>query len=592
MAKSKTKSSNTHDKQIGIETLKLMKESGYNYRERRHADWDENYTLGRDKVTINRLLQRQSVNLPMMKLTLKTLLKDYDDMPVVYFENLDNDKDAEIFKNEYWKHTGEINNFELQDIVDKKQEFYFGRTFDQWQVVDGKIKMTVTDPMDMLVDRYMDPFNLHTSRFLIHQHIFMALSDLEKNTDYDRQAIKDIKAFYATDLGLLKATDNLGALQARNQKMADMGVSDIDSPVLGETYVELTMYFTYDKKSGSDEEELFLKVTCDDKELLLDKPLEEIIGETPDHYWRTHYPYVSWAGDVERQDFWSDGTADMVRTPNKILNAWFSQLVENRSLKNLNMNLFDSSIEGFSPQTWQPIAWGMYGVPVPQGKRMEDVFKQLTVSDLSESLDEMQFVITMIEKGTGATATEQGAKTAGQVTLGEVQLALGQAKERIKGMSKFYTKAWKDRGTIFIKLLEASGDKIDAVKIYKKGRNTSNIYSREIGPNDWKSKEGYRCEVWDQAEKEAENTDSLNKLNAAKTIMPTNLALTEIYNRKILEFSALEPDDINRVLEEEKVKQDQMMMATGGASALPPQQMPQQGGVPPAVAVNNQIAPQ
>src|SRR3989304_4345798 len=115
-----------------LEVLRLNKESGYNYRERRHEDWTENYTLGRDKVTINRLTQRQSVNLPLMKLTLKTLLKDYDDMPVLEFENLDNDKQAEIFKNEHWKYTGEINGFELQDIVDKKQEFYFGRTFDQW----------------------------------------------------------------------------------------------------------------------------------------------------------------------------------------------------------------------------------------------------------------------------------------------------------------------------------------------------------------------------------------------------------------------------------------------------------------------------
>src|SRR3990167_5682476 len=170
-----------------LERLRLYKESGYNYRERRHEDWTENYTLGRDKVTINRLTQRQSVNLPLMKLTLKTLLKDYDDMPVLYFENLDNDKMAELFKNEYWKHTGEINNFELQDIVDKKQEFYYGRTFDQWQVVDGKVKMTVQDPMDLLVDRYMNPFDIHSSRFLIHTHIFETISEIEKNPDYDKK---------------------------------------------------------------------------------------------------------------------------------------------------------------------------------------------------------------------------------------------------------------------------------------------------------------------------------------------------------------------------------------------------------------------
>ena len=102
-----------------LETLKLNKKSGYNYRKRRQDDWLENYTLSRDKVTINRLTQRQSVNLPLMKMVIKTIIKDVDDLPVLYFENLDNDKQAELFKNEYWKLTGEDNKFELQDIIDK-----------------------------------------------------------------------------------------------------------------------------------------------------------------------------------------------------------------------------------------------------------------------------------------------------------------------------------------------------------------------------------------------------------------------------------------------------------------------------------------
>ena len=132
-----------------LQQLLNNKENGYKYRERREAEWTENYTLYRDKVTINRLTQRQSVNIPLMKQTIRTLLKDVDDMPVVFFENLDNDKEAEVFQNEYWKLTGEENRFELQDIVDKRQVFLFGRSFTQWQIVDGKVKMTVQDPIDI-----------------------------------------------------------------------------------------------------------------------------------------------------------------------------------------------------------------------------------------------------------------------------------------------------------------------------------------------------------------------------------------------------------------------------------------------------------
>jgi len=569
-----------------LEVLRLNTESGFNYRERRHSDWLENYTLGRDKVTTNRLTNRQSVNLPLMKLTLKTLLKDMDDMPVLEFEELGNKKDKEVFYNEYWKYTGEQNSFELQDIVDKKQEFYFGRTFDQWQIVDGKVKMIVQDPMDLLVDRFMNPFDLHSSRFLVHTHIFEPLSALEKNKDYDQEAVKKLSLWHASDQGLLKAKANLQMLSDKNQKLSEMGVPDVDQPILGETYVELTLHFVYDTKKESTEEELFLKISVDDMQIIMRKPLEEVIGVTKDHFWKNHYPYVTWAGDLERQDFWSDGTGDMVRTPNKVANTWFSQLVENRTLKNLNMNLFDSSIEGFVPQTWQPQAWGMYGIPVPSGGKIDDVFKQMPVQDLSESLDEMNFLLTMLEKGTGATQTLQGVKSQQQVTLGEVQLTLGEAKERVKGMSKFYTQAWKDRGLIFIKLLEAAGDKIDAVKVYKKGRNTDNIYEREISPADWKSDAGYRCKVWSQDEKNAESQDSLQKMNAAKTVMPDNPVVDTVYKRKVLEFSDFTPDELNDAMKYEEEKRQMMLQQAQMGIAQPEQPGQPVGAQPPPLPMS------
>ena len=560
-----------------LEMLRLNKKSGYNYRERRQEDWLENYTLYRDKVTVNRLTQRQSVNIPLMKQTVRTLLKDVDDMPVLFFDNLDNNKDAEIFQNEYWKHTGEINHFELQDIVDKRQMFLFGRSFDQWQIIDGKIKMTVQDPHDILVSRFTDPTDLNTSRFLIHTHIFEPLSSIEKNKMYDKTAVRRLKKFYATKQGLMKAGNNEDMLVEKNRKMSEMGVSDINDPVLGETYVETTLHFVYRDSEKGAEEQLFLYVEADDMEILMKEPLEKVIGKTKDNHWQNHFPYNSWADDVERQDFWSDAIADVVRTPNKVLNSWFSQLVENRTLRNFGMHYYDSTKEGFDPSTNQPVPFGWYGVP---GKPSE-VIQKVDIPDLSESLDEMTFLLTMIEKATGATATQQGVQTDRQVTLGEVQLALGEAKERIKGMSKFYTPAWKNRGTIFLKLIEAGADKIDAVKLHKKGRITNNIYAREFGPKDWMTESGYSTRVWSQDEKNTKDTDSIQKMNVAKSVMPYNTKLAEVYNRKLLEFADLPPDDINEIMEMEQQNiQMQSAMAEQGIDPkldpkLQPQRQPQ-----------------
>lgn len=548
--------------------LRNNKLSGYNYRYRRKFDWDENYELYRDKVIVNRLTQRQSVNMPLMKSSIRTLLKDVDDMPLLYFENLDNDKEAELFKNEYWKKTVEHNNMELQDIVDKRQVFLYGRSVDQWQVIDGWVKQTVQDPYDILISRYVDPYNIHSSRFLIHTNIFVPLSTLRLNKDYDQQAVKDMEDYYATQQGLIRSSENQRLFIEKNQRLADMGVQDIYNPILGETYIMLTLHFVW-KESEIDangdiqdlEPQIYMYTEADNMRILMKKPLEAVMGVTSDHYWRTHFPYTSWADDMERQDFWSDGVADIIRTPNKVLNSWFSQLVENRTLKNFSMNIYNSNLEGFTPQSWEPKPWGWYGVPVPPNTDLKAIYQPMPVGDLSDSLEEMNFITSMIQEASGATATQQGGNTPTQVTLGEVQLMLGEAKQRIKGMSKFYTKAWEDRGMMFLKLVEAAHGQLEDCTIYKKGLNSSAIFKREISPKDWMTPSGYGVKVWSQDEKTAMDTDALNKLNAVKANMPGNMKLQEIYDRKLLEFADLKPDEVNDVMKEEQDMQQNQQKA-------------------------------
>jgi hypothetical protein len=568
-----------------LEMLKANKESGYNYRERRQDQWTENYLLYRDKVIVNRLTQRQSVNIPLMKMFLRSLLKDVDDIPVIRFENLDNDKQKEIFQNEYWKVVGDQdhNKFSLMDIVDKRQVFHYGRSFIQWQIVNGMIKATVQDPQDILVSRFMDPIDLNTSRFLTHTHIFVPLSSLKNNPDYDQQAVAEMEQFYASEMGIVKAESNAQMMTEKNKKMEEMGVLDVAKPVLGETYVELSLNFVFrdheSRKGQVFDDQFFLYVDCDDMRILMKKPLEEVIGGTKDNWWQTHLPYDTWADDLEKQDFWSDGVADIIRTPNKVINSFYSQMVENRTLRNFGMHYFDTTAgDGtFQPQTFNPVPWGWYGVP---GKP-QDVLQKIEIPDLSESLDEMNFIIETTEKATGATPTQQGAQTERQITLGEVQLALGEAKERIKGMSKFYVPVWQERGTMFLKLIEAAPNKLDAVKIYKKGRNTDDIFTKEISSSDWMTESGYRVRIWSQDEKDTHDTQGLQKMNAAIATMPGNPKLLETYQRKLLEWADLPPDDVNEIIEFEKQK----LLAPPIPGAIPGAGPQPAGSAPPVQPV-------
>lgn len=568
--------------------LRNNKETGYNYRRRRQEDWFENYTLYRDKVIVNRLTQRQSVNLPLMKSKIRTALTNVDDFPVIYFQNLDNDKQLELLKNEYWKYVVEKNNLEIQDLVDKRQVFLFGRSFMQLQVIDGMPTWTVQDPQDILVDRFADPFNLHSSRFLTHLHIFRPLSSLKYNPDYDQKAVADMEKWFQNRLGIVKANQNSKMLVEKNRKLAAMGVPDIQSPILGETYVELSLNFVYrddekDKNGKKMPPQIFLYVDCENYRILTKKPLEEIMGVTADNYWRNHYPYSTWADDLERQDFWSDGIADIIRVPNNVLNAWFSQMVENRTLQNMNMKYYDATIEGYTPPTNQPLVpGGWYPVPGDPSK----VFQSVEVNPLTDSLEEMNFIIGVVDNATGITPTKEGGQPEGQVTLGAVQLSLMQANDRIKGMSKFYTPAWKERGEMFDKLLEGSGDKLNTITVFKEGRNTSNVFSREIDPIMLMTKNGYRVKVWSQDEKDAQDVQQLNALNAAVVNIPNNPKLTEVYQRKILEWAKLTPDQINQIMALEQEKRDAVVNAMaqnggmGGSPLLGPGGGPSGGASP------------
>ena len=567
---------------LELTMLNNNKRTGFNYREPRHEPWREIYELYNDKVTINRLTQRQSVDVPLMKTTLRTLLKDIDDMPVIQFENLNNDKQAEVFQNEYWDKTLKDNNAEIQDVVDKKQDFFFGRTFDSWQIEDGRIIFDIEDPEDILVDRYVNPYNLNSSRFLIHTHIFKPLSSLKRNKEYDQKEVAKLEEFFKSKLGIIKAKDNENSLQEKNKKLAEMGITDMDDPVLGETYVELTMHDVFrdkgtkwkdnidGKEYTTEEDQIIHFVEAEEQTTLMKKPQEKIIGVTKDHWWRDHYRYHSWGDDVDKQYFWTGGMGDIVLVPNKVLNTFFSQEVERRTLSNFGMHYYDASIkaEGFMPNTFNPVPWGWYPVP---GKPA-DVLMKVDMGGEPGTVEYNEYITQFVEKATGATPGMQGVNPPSGTPLGTTQIVEAEAKARTQGMSKFYTHVWEQRAMTFLKLIEAAPDKIDAVKIYKKGRNTNDIFEREISPKDWMTEAGYQVKVWSQDEKKANDTDSLNKTMATLQLMPGNPKLLEVVQRKSLELADLTPEEITDIMAFEKEK---LMM---GIPTVP--MMPGQPGQP------------
>lgn len=565
-----------------MEKLRVNKQSAFLYRRRRQPDWTDNYTLYRDKVQLNRLTQRQSVNIPLLKSSIKTLLKDIDNPPILYFVNLDNNDQAEVYYNEYWHQSSIDNDTVLKDIVDKRQVMLFGRSFKFLNIIDGKFKYEIVAPDDVLIDRYVDPTDIDSARFLIREHIYVPLASLKLNPKYNQKAVRNLEKYLGTNAGLIKADQNQLDWVEKQRKMASMGVIDVWNPILGETYVELNDWYIFEPNEKTGRDEIRYLVTCEDMDVLYNAPLEECIGKTKDNFWSNHYPATTWGDETERTDFWSDGVADALRTLNKVMNAWFSQLIENRTYRNFNMNYYNSSLgdEGFVPQTFEPVPWGWYPIPVGAGGKLGDAFTSVPVPDLSDTLKDMEFIMTIAQQASAATTTQEGTPQPNQVTLGEVQLMLQNSQERVKSMAVYYTASWEDFGLKFSKMLEAAPDLIDPMTISKKGRLTNKQYSKTISPSDYTTPLGFKVEVKMKEDQMASDQDSLQKLQYANSLMPMNKALKSITEKKALEFADLSASEIEEVTKEQELVEQQLAMnpmAAGGQPGQPGAQ-PMQAG--------------
>jgi len=361
---------------------------------------------------------------------------------------------------------------DILEEVDRKQEWLYGRSFMKLNIIDGWFHMEVIDPQDVLVDRYANPWNIHTGRRITHIRIFRTLSDIERNPLYDAAAINNLKVFFSTEQGMVIAGQNSLAAADAAQRMNDMGVPDVINPLVGETYVELneTQYKSWD--DAKQEDVTMVCVTGNGNEILMDRPLTDILGENIQDILKSYgmaFTWASWAGDTERTDIWSDGGADSVRGLNLVANARWSQKVENGTLVNYGMNFYDSTAkEGWTPVGYDPAPFGFYPLPGPP----KDVLQSVTIPEMEDVFNELEFIDSEIQGVSGATAIENGDTDpnaqGAQQTAQEIQILADKAKQRAQNISKYHKRYWEDIGNIFVALVMANGDTMEKPTLYKK----------------------------------------------------------------------------------------------------------------------------
>ena len=529
-----------------MERLKAEKKTAYDFQFRRHMDWNESYELYRNKVRTNRLTQRQTVNIPLMKETVKTLLSKIDDAPNIDWKELNGDISKELIFQEIWNTDFDRLNFEGVDIQDKKTVLLCGRGFKKLNWVNSDLEIRALDIYDVLVDPLTDPLDLETARFLIHQNLFRSLKDILADKRYNSEAKNKLKVWLTTPEGMVISAQGKKQFEEKMERLKAMGVREdqLIEFAGGEVMVNLTEHFT---KQWNDKEKVFERrvvVYANDSIELLNERLVDLLGVT-------FYPFVTWAEDVETQDFWSDAPADLVRTPNKVLNVWFSQLVENRTLKNFQMHWYDATVQGYTPQTYEPGAGRMLPAPGDPNKTIMPV----NVSGLDDTFTAIDFVIRLVERGTAVTAIEKGVSEKKQITLGEVELLVGKAMERTVSLAKFYRRSWMELAAKYHAILDANAE--GKRTLYKTDRN-GKLWPKVVYATDWKSTSGFRAIVRSSSEQEEEKTKAIQRMMFVLKENPDNPVLRRILLKRELDLLDLTVEEIREIEEAEKKKAEEI----------------------------------
>lgn len=551
----------THQHSEKITKLLNEKKAAREFQERKHLDWNENYELYRNRVKTNRLTQRQAVNIPLMKETLKTLLSKIDDAPAVDWQENSGDEMKTIIYQEIWNQNYKDQDLELKDVLDKKNVLMYGISTKKLNLDKKGVSIDILDVFDVTYDPLTKPFNVESARFIIHQNIFRALRDILVDERYTREGRSALKHWLATDKGIVQSGKNKIEWEKAQERLRAMGVQNDQFALFagGDVVVNLTEHFTNIWNPKKKKFERRVVVYADDTIELSDDPLEEAIGINM-------WPFDFWCEDPETNDVYPDSVADLVRTPNKILNIWFSQQVENRTLQNFQMHWFDATVQGYQPQTYEPGPGRMLPAPGDPNKTILPV----QINGLDETFTAINFLTQIVERGTGATAIEKGETEAGQQTLGEVQILVGKATERVKTMAKFYRQSWYRLAKKWDALMQSNT--FPKTKLYKTGRG-GKVYEKTVYDSDWKSSAGYEPVVSSSSEQESDSVASIQKFVFVQQQFPNNPALKRILQSRELKLLDLTPQELKEIENEETRMQEmiQQRQAQQMSQQAPPQ---------------------
>lgn len=524
-----------------LEQHRRDKTDSIRFKERRTLQWNENYFLFRDKVTTNRLTQRQPVNIPVIRDTIQNWISKIDEAPQLSFETRGkglHDKRGEIAVNEMWGYTYDDQKLDLKDNLDKKIVGLMGRSFKYWYWQDNKVKVDIVDPYDIDIDPRVNPFDLNTATYFNHKNIYIPLRKILANKSYSAEGKNMLKTYLDSRYGIIRSRETDQEYQQKIDRLRELGVHNYDDYASGDVMVELNRSY---KLFWDEQEQKFVRylvVIGMDQAVLYKQPLKKALGID-------FLPWTTWASDPDLNDIWSDGVADSVRTINKVINMYFSQDLENRAYRNFGMYFYNTMNGQFQPQAFEAKPFGMYGVP----GNPDEIMKQMKIEPLQDTTSVIEYLKNLIQSSVAQTPTERGEQLKSRTTKAEVQLTLQASQGRNQVVSKQYRSSWEESGRIWYELMK--NNTFGQITLSKRGTD-GEVYTKSFSKSDWATPAGYDCKVVMQSDKEANDDVEFKKIQYVKSSYQNNPVAQKLAKRKELELLGWAPEEVDEVMQAEE----------------------------------------
>lgn len=303
------------------------------FKQGKIANWQKNEELYYSKK-IKTTEARANVSLGRMQEFVHTLLSKIDNPLLFKFVKRKNSqlKRAE-FLNSMRKSDSEKDNWDIKDIVGKKQAIIYGRAIYSYYADSHKGYKAHLEPIDVydfLIDPACGGIDIEEARFMGSYSVILdkkKLKDGKKNGTYIKSAVDD----------LLEGSGNAGegTQEETNKTVRDMAQNTIGrKETSDENKFKFWRWFTTYQEDG---ERYYLLMNNQGQYIRCEK-LTEIFDPTPE-FEEGMWPFWTWASFPDLTEFWTPSYCDYAREIFMAQNVSVNQMLDNAEAINKPMKV-------------------------------------------------------------------------------------------------------------------------------------------------------------------------------------------------------------------------------------------------------------